>query len=235
MSYSRGTPNFNLPQTQGSDKRDWADTNAAFLAVDTALKAATDAAAAAGSAASTAQSTANNAATAASNAQSTANGAVSSATAAAELASTAKNRADNAYTLANNANNTANTANSTANAAKTEVDKVGSATLGTFSPSYATLQGQVRTTMCTLTLNKGRYIVYTTGDSNTLDGNWHLFINGIDSGSIHNSTSYDNTLNAFRVIDVDSNNTSVPIEIWTEGNISAKLLECAAIYISDIS
>ena len=100
MSYSRGTPNYNLPQTQGSDKRDWADTNAAFLALDTAVKAANDNASDAASAASTAQSTANNAATAASNAQSTANGAVSSASAAAELATTAKNRADSAYTLA---------------------------------------------------------------------------------------------------------------------------------------
>lgn len=37
MSYTTGTTHYNLPQTVGSDKRDWFDTNEAFAEVDTAL------------------------------------------------------------------------------------------------------------------------------------------------------------------------------------------------------
>lgn len=44
MSYTNGTTNYNLPQTVGTDKRDWSDTNQAFSDVDAALKAASDAA-----------------------------------------------------------------------------------------------------------------------------------------------------------------------------------------------
>ena len=40
MSYEHGTPFLNLPQTTGDDKRDWFDTNAVFLALDSKLKAA---------------------------------------------------------------------------------------------------------------------------------------------------------------------------------------------------
>ena len=40
MSYANGTTHYNLPQTVGTDKRDWFDTNAAFAAVDAALYAA---------------------------------------------------------------------------------------------------------------------------------------------------------------------------------------------------
>lgn len=42
MSYANGTTNYNLPQTVGTDKRDWSDTNQAFYDVDAALKAASD-------------------------------------------------------------------------------------------------------------------------------------------------------------------------------------------------
>lgn len=42
MSYANGTTNYNLPQTVGTDKRDWSDTNQAFSDVDAALKAASD-------------------------------------------------------------------------------------------------------------------------------------------------------------------------------------------------
>ena len=45
MSYANGTTNYNLPQTVGTDKRDWSDTNQAFYDVDAALKAASDGAA----------------------------------------------------------------------------------------------------------------------------------------------------------------------------------------------
>ena len=45
MSYANGTTNYNLPQTVGTDKRDWSDTNQAFHDVDEALKAASDGAA----------------------------------------------------------------------------------------------------------------------------------------------------------------------------------------------
>ena len=37
MSYTNGTTHYNLPQTTGSDKRDWSDTNQAFADVDAAL------------------------------------------------------------------------------------------------------------------------------------------------------------------------------------------------------
>ena len=38
MSYASGTPFLNLPQTDGSDHRDWFDTNEPFLDLDTKLK-----------------------------------------------------------------------------------------------------------------------------------------------------------------------------------------------------
>lgn len=38
MSYEHGTPFLNLPQTVGSDHRDWFDTNEAFLDLDTKMK-----------------------------------------------------------------------------------------------------------------------------------------------------------------------------------------------------
>lgn len=40
MSYANGTQFYNLPQTVGTDKRDWFDTNTAFAAIDAALHAA---------------------------------------------------------------------------------------------------------------------------------------------------------------------------------------------------
>lgn len=40
MSYENGTQYYNLPQTQGTDKRDWFDTNEAFRNVDTDLHTA---------------------------------------------------------------------------------------------------------------------------------------------------------------------------------------------------
>lgn len=40
MSYANGTQFYNLPQTVGTDKRDWFDTNEAFAEVDAALHAA---------------------------------------------------------------------------------------------------------------------------------------------------------------------------------------------------
>lgn len=41
MSYANGTTHYNLPQTTGSDKRDWSDTNQAFQDIDAALYQAT--------------------------------------------------------------------------------------------------------------------------------------------------------------------------------------------------
>lgn len=37
MSYANGTTHYNLPQTVGSDKRDWSDTNQAFADLDAAV------------------------------------------------------------------------------------------------------------------------------------------------------------------------------------------------------
>lgn len=105
MSYRVGTPNYNLPQTEGTDKRDWSDTNQAFLAIDTAIKNAVDTSATASSAADTAQSTADSATVAATHAQTDATTAQTLATSASELATLAKTTADGAE-----AASTANTA-----------------------------------------------------------------------------------------------------------------------------
>lgn len=40
MSYQNGTTHYNLPQTVGTDKRDWFDTNEAFANLDTAVHTA---------------------------------------------------------------------------------------------------------------------------------------------------------------------------------------------------
>ena len=40
MSYANGTTHYNLPQTVGSDKRDWFDTNEAFRDIDEAIHTA---------------------------------------------------------------------------------------------------------------------------------------------------------------------------------------------------
>lgn len=56
MSYASGTTHYNLPQTIGSDKRDWTDTNQAFADVDAALYAAAQGAESAASAISSIQS-----------------------------------------------------------------------------------------------------------------------------------------------------------------------------------
>lgn len=37
MSYVNGTTHYNLPQTVGTDKRDWTDTNQAFADIDSAI------------------------------------------------------------------------------------------------------------------------------------------------------------------------------------------------------
>lgn len=37
MSYANGTTHYNLPQTLGTDKRDWFDTNQAFADIDAAI------------------------------------------------------------------------------------------------------------------------------------------------------------------------------------------------------
>lgn len=50
MSYASGTTHYNLPQTVGSDKRDWTDTNQAFSDIDAAIYGAVQGASAATSA-----------------------------------------------------------------------------------------------------------------------------------------------------------------------------------------
>lgn len=49
MSYANGTTHYNLPQTVGTDKRDWFDTNQAFADVDAALHTASETASGAAS------------------------------------------------------------------------------------------------------------------------------------------------------------------------------------------
>lgn len=49
MSYVNGTPHYNLPQTVGTDKRDWFDTNEAFASIDAAIHTASQTASSAAS------------------------------------------------------------------------------------------------------------------------------------------------------------------------------------------
>lgn len=50
MSYATGTTHYNLPQTVGTDKRDWSDTNQAFSDIDAAIYGAVSDVATAGTA-----------------------------------------------------------------------------------------------------------------------------------------------------------------------------------------
>lgn len=118
MSYANGTPNYNLPQTVSSDKRDWSDTNTAFLAIDAALKSASDNATQADSKADAAQTTADSAVTTATSAVTTANSASATAQTAAETAQLAQNAATTAQQTATQAATDAQSALTTANAAQ---------------------------------------------------------------------------------------------------------------------
>lgn len=117
MSYAVGTTHYNLPQTQGTDKRDWADTNQAFADIDAAIYGAETDSATAVSTANSASSTATSAATDAASAVTTANAASASAASAGELASLARTEAQTAETNASAAVTTANGASANASAA----------------------------------------------------------------------------------------------------------------------
>ena len=121
MSYSHGTPHFNLPLTQGSDKRDWSDTNQAFEDLDAAVYQAGSDATGALSAAQGAQTTANSAATDAASAISTANAASASAATASEAASLARTEAQSAQSNAQSAASQASNADTVALAAQTNI------------------------------------------------------------------------------------------------------------------
>ena len=132
MSYSHGTPHFNLPLTQGSDKRDWSDTNQAFEDLDAAVYQAGSDATGALSAAQGAQTTANSAATDAASAISTANAASASAATASEAASLARTEAQSAQSNASSAVTAAQSAASQASNADT-VALAAQANIGTMS------------------------------------------------------------------------------------------------------
>lgn len=119
MSYSNGTTHYNLPLTQGSDKRDWSDTNQAFEDIDAAVYQASSDATGALSAAQSAQTTANSAATDASSAVTTANTASASAASAAETAALARTEAQSAQSTASSASTTAQSAATQASNADT--------------------------------------------------------------------------------------------------------------------
>lgn len=118
MSYANGTPNYNLPQTVGSDKRDWSDTNPAFLALDVAVKSASDNATQADGKADNAQTTADSAVASAASAVTTANAANATAQTAAETAQLAQNAATAAQQTATQAASDAQSAQTTANSAQ---------------------------------------------------------------------------------------------------------------------
>lgn len=132
MSYSNGTTHYNLPLTQGSDKRDWSDTNQAFEDLDAAVYQASGDATGALSAAQSAQTTANSAATDAASAISTANAASSAAATASETASLARTEAQSAQSSAGSAVTTAQSAAAQASNADT-VALAAQADIGTMS------------------------------------------------------------------------------------------------------
>lgn len=132
MSYSNGTTHFNLPLTQGSDKRDWSDTNQAFEDLDAAVYQASGDATGALSAAQSAQTTANSAATDAASAVTTANSASSAAATASETASLARTEAQSAVSTANSASSTAQSAATQASNADT-VALAAQTNIGTMS------------------------------------------------------------------------------------------------------
>lgn len=119
MSYAVGTTHYNLPQTQGTDKRDWSDTNQAFADIDAAIYGAGDDASTALSTAQTAQTTATSAASDASTAVTTANAASATAQTASEVAALARTEAQGASTVAGQANTAAQAAQATASNADT--------------------------------------------------------------------------------------------------------------------
>lgn len=53
MSFVNGTPHYNLPQTVGTDKRDWFDTNEPFATIDAAIHTANQTASSAAAKAAT--------------------------------------------------------------------------------------------------------------------------------------------------------------------------------------
>ncbi len=132
MSYSTGTTHYNLPLTQGSDKRDWSDTNQAFEDLDAAVYQASSDATGALSAAQSAQTTANSAATDAASAVSTANAASSAAATASETASLARTEAQSAQSSASSAVTTAQSAAAQASNADT-VALAAQSNIGTMS------------------------------------------------------------------------------------------------------
>lgn len=132
MSYSNGTTHYNLPLTQGSDKRDWSDTNQAFEDLDAAIYQASSDATGALSAAQSAQTTANSAATDAASAVSTANAASAAAATASETASLARTEAQSAQSSASSAVTTAQSAAAQASNADT-VALAAQSNIGTMS------------------------------------------------------------------------------------------------------
>ena len=200
MSFRVGTPNYGLPQTEGTDKRDWSDTNQPFLLIDTAIKNAVDTSAIASSAAATAQQTADGATTAATHAQTDATTAQTLATSASELANTAKNRADSAYALADSKPSFSSatcTLNNIASSAviinkATKIGNLVAINIGmdTSNPAYAAGWSQVGTVPSGYRPSVAyvRDVVYDRG-GNTLggsrvrsDGTIEVYSNGISEG-----------------------------------------------------
>lgn len=132
MSYANGTTHYNLPQTVGSDKRDWSDTNQAFADIDSAIYSAGEDSATALSAAQAAQTAADSAATDAASAVTTANAASASAASAAETAALAQTTATSAQSTATTAESTAQSAAATASNADT-VALAAQTNIGTMS------------------------------------------------------------------------------------------------------
>lgn len=137
MSYRVGTTHYNLPLTEGNDKRDWADTNQAFEDLDAAVYEAASDSSLAISAAQTAQTSADGAVADAATAVSTANAAASQAATASELASLARTEAQSAVTTAQSAQTTAQSAQTTATNADT-VALAARSNIGTMSDLQTT-------------------------------------------------------------------------------------------------
>lgn len=209
MSYSNGTTHYNLPLTQGTDKRDWSDTNQAFEDIDAAVYQASSDATGALSAAQSAQTTANGAATDAASAVSTANAASSAAATASETASLARTEAQSAQSSASSAVTTAQSAAAQASNADT-IALEAKGNIGTMSnlntQNKSTLVAAINEVLSQIggggMVDFGNSVDYTTAGTYTTPSDGILFFNSasdvsgdvtIDGKSVYHSTTTTST------------------------------------------
>ncbi len=194
MSYEYGTTHFNLPQTIGSDKRDWSDTNQAFADVDAALYGAVSDAGTALTAAQTAQTAADGAVTIAQGAATTANSASATAASANEAAQLANTAAQAAQATASSAETTAQGAVTTANAASATASNADTVALAA-QAAVADLEsdltkhslGTAVNITAAYTFPSDGYLLVASG--NNANSSASVYLNGAISMSVENDAN----------------------------------------------